>query len=465
MSRQIRRKQFGFRTKGIVMAGRHRAVVAVLTAAFVLALAAVPALGLSGTTTRVSVDSAGNQATARDGHSGNVGIDGDGRLIVFDSWEPAFVPGDGDDLADVFVHDLEAGATSLVSRSSSGRKGNSDSRNAALSADGRYVTFTSNATNLVRRDRNGDGDVFVRDLQTGETTRVSLSTAGQEADGDSFNTSPSISGDGRVVVFQSFADNLVGGDTNRAPDVFAHDRATGVTTRVSVDSAGTQSNRGSGLAVVSADGRHVAFLSDASNLVANDTNGERDVFVHDLLTGATTRINVDSAGNQAVGNPRVSFVEPAISGDGRFVAFGSLAANLVPGDTNGRFDIFVHDRQTGTTSRVSVDSAGTQGNERSTNPTISADGRFVAFQAWASNLVAYDTNDVVDVFVHDRQTGLTTRESVDSTGVQGDEQSVGGYIAPNGGRVAFESFATNLVAGDTNDLKDVFVHELSPPSP
>jgi Tol biopolymer transport system component len=431
----------------------------------VLGLAAVPALGLPGTTTRVSVDSAGNQATARDGDSGQAGIDADGRLTVFQSKAPAFVPGDGDDLVDVFVHDLETGATSLVSRDSSGRKGNSDSFNGALSADGRYVVFDSEATNLVRRDRNGDPDVFVHDRQTGATARVSVSSSGQEADGASFNFNPSISGDGRVVVFQSFADNLVAGDTNRASDVFVHDRATGTTTRVSVDSAGTQANGGSGLPVVSADGRHVAFLSDASNLVANDTNGERDVFVHDLLTGSTTRVNVDSAGNQAVGNPRVNFVEPAISGDGRFVAFGSLAANLVPGDTNGTFDIFVHDQQTGTTGRVSVDSAGTQGNGRSALPTISADGRFVCFDSRATNLVAGDTNGRRDVFVHDRQTGVTTRESVDGTGAQSDGNSGDAVIAPNGGRVVFESLATNLVAGDTNLLLDVFVHDLSLPSP
>jgi len=266
---------------------RRRAPL-VIAIAVVLGLAAVPAFGLPGTTTRVSVDSAGNQATGRGERSRQAGIDADGRFTVFDSNAPAFVPGDGDDLVDVFVHDLETGATTLVSRDSSGRKGNEDSFNGALSADGRYVVFDSEATNLVSRDRNGEPDVFVHDRQTGATTRVSVSSTGQEADSSSLNFNPSISGDGRVVVFQSFADNLVAGDTNRATDVFAHDRATGTTTRVNVDSAGTQANRGSGLPVASADGRHVAFLSDASNLVANDTNGERDVFVHDLLTGSTS---------------------------------------------------------------------------------------------------------------------------------------------------------------------------------
>jgi Tol biopolymer transport system component len=437
---------------------RQRRVV-VLGLVVALALAAVPAFGLPGTTTRVSVDSAGNQTTARDGDSFQSQISADGRFTVFSSKAPDFVSDDGDDVQDIFVHDLETGATILVSRDGSGRKGNDDSLNGALSADGRYVVFDSHATNLVSRDRNGDPDVFVRDLQTGVTTRVTVSSTGEESAGASANFNPSISGDGRVVVFQSFADNLVVGDTNRLTDVFAHDRATGITTRVSVDSAGQQGNGGSGIPAVSADGRHVVFMSNASNLVANDTNGERDVFVYDLLTGSTTRVNVDSAGNQAVGGVRRG--QAAISGSGRFVAFESLAANLVPDDTNGTFDIFVHDRQTGTTSRVSVDSAGTQGNGFSIIPTISADGRFICFESEASNLVAGDTNGRRDIFVHDRQTGVTTRESVDSKGAQSDRGSTDAVIAPNAGRVVFESPATNLVAGDTNGLFDVFVHDLA----
>lgn len=437
---------------------RHRGVV-VLGLVVVLGVAAVPALGLPGTTTRVSVDSAGNQATARDGDSFQSQISADGRFTTFSSKAPDFVSDDGDDVQDIFVHDLESGATILVSRNTSGRKGNDESFNGALSADGRYVVFDSQATNLVSRDRNGDRDVFVRDLQTGVTTRVSVSSTGEESAGPSANFNPSISGDGRVVVFQSSADNLVVGDTNRLTDVFAHDRATGITTRVSVDSAGAQANGGSGIPAVSADGRHVVFMSNASNLVANDTNGELDVFVHDLLTGSTTRVNVDSAGNQAVGGVRRG--QAGISGNGRFVAFESLAANLVPDDTNGTFDIFVHDRQTGTTSRVSVDSAGTQANGFSVIPTISADGRFVCFQSRASNLVAGDTNGTFDVFVHDRQTGVTTRESVDTTGAQTVGGSGDAVIAPSAGRVVFESDATNLVAGDTNGVVDVFVHDLA----
>jgi Tol biopolymer transport system component len=191
----------------------------------------------------------------------------------------------------------------------------------------------------------------------------------------------------------------VPGDTNNNSDIFVHDRKTGTTERVSVDSAGNQGNSFSEGASVSRDGRFVAFTSVASNLVPGDTNGRSDIFIHDRKTGTTERVSVDSAGNQ--GN--TSSFQPSISRDGRFVAFRSLASNLVPGDTNNNSDIFVHDRKTGITERVSVDSAGNQANDSSSEPSISRDGRFVAFQSFDSNLVPGDTNGVLDIFVHHRK--------------------------------------------------------------
>ena len=171
-------------------------------------------------------------------------------------------------------------------------------------------------------------------------------------------------------------------------------------TRVSVNSAGVQGNEVSLFPSISSDGRFVAFESYASNLVPGDTNGLPDSFVRDRQTGQTTRVSVDSAGLE--GNDR-SHHYSNISSDGRFVAFGSFASNLVPGDTNSKTDIFVHDQQTGQTTRVSVDSAGLQGNDTSYLPSISSDGRFVAFMSYASNLVLGDTNGLPDVFVHDRR--------------------------------------------------------------
>src|SRR5207245_298074 len=206
---------------------------------------------------------------------------------------------------------------------------------------------------------------------------------------------------------------------------------------------------------LSADGRFVAFTSVATNLVAGDANGVSDVFVHDRQAGTTERVSVDSAGSE--GNGASTGV--ALSADGRFVAFTSVATNLVAGDTNGAADVFVHDRQTGTTERGSVDSAGSEGNGASTGVALSADGRFVAFTSAATNLVAGDTNGVTDVFVHDRQTGTTERVSVDSAGIEGNGASAGVALSADGRFVAFTSVATNLVAGDTNGAADVFVHD------
>ena len=161
----------------------------------------------------------------------------------------------------------------------------------------------------------------------------------------------------------------------------------GNTTRVSVASDGTQSNNSSYNPSISANGRYVAFESEATNLVRGDTNNFRDIFVHDRQTGQTTRVSVASDGTQANGHS----YDPSISADGRYVAFASLANNLVSGDTNDQQDIFVHDRQTGQTTRVSVASDGTQASGHSFNPSISADGRYVAFVSSASNLVGGDT--------------------------------------------------------------------------
>ena len=226
-----------------------------------------------------------------------------------------------------------------------------------------------------------------------KTKRVSLSSAG--AEGNRGSSFPSISADGHFVAFESSASNLVGGDTNDFGDVFVRNRWSGKTKRVSVSSAGAQGNLGSARASISAGGRFVAFEAAAWNLVGGDTNGESDVFVRDRRTGKTRRVSVSSAG--AEGNGGSS--RASISADGRFVAFYSFASNLVGGDTNGSFDVFVRNRWTGKTKRVSVSSAGAEGNNDSFSPSISADGRFVAFHSFASNLVGGDTNGFGDVFV------------------------------------------------------------------
>ena len=251
-----------------------------------------------------------------------------------------------------------------------------------------------------------------------QTARVSVDSSGVQGNDNSIE--PAISADGRYVAFASSANNLIPGDTFPFRDIFVRNRQTGTTERVSVSSTGTQAGYDSDLCGISANGRYIAFETSASNLVAGDTNGAYDIFVRDRQAGMTERASVDSAGVQ--GNASSYFNNTflgGISGDGRYVVFNSSATNLVTGDSNGALDVFLHDRQTGVTERVSVDSNGNQGNDSSSDPVVSADGRYIAFSSLATNLVPDDSNGVVDVFVHDRQTGVTERVSVDSSGSSG----------------------------------------------
>jgi Tol biopolymer transport system component len=411
------------------------------------------------TITRVSVDSAGNQGN---NGSGEPSISGDGRFVAFASRAPNLVPGDSNASLDIFVRDLLTNTTTRVSVDSAGNPGNGESYAPSISGDGRFVVFASDAANLVPGDTNGSRDIFVRDTRSNTTTRVSVDSAGNQGNGISNPplSKPSISADGRFVAFVSTASNLVPGDTNIRDDIFVRDTLANTTTRVSVDSAGNQGNNNSISTSISADGRFVAFSSNATNLVPGDTNSSADIFVRDLLTNTITRASVDSAGNQ--GNRFSGF--PSISADGRFVVFASDAANLVPGDTNNNTDIFVRDLSTNTTTRVSVDSAGTQANNNSfAIASISDDGRFVAFNSAATNLVPGDTNGSRDIFVRDTRANTTTRVSVDSAGNQGNDISFSTSISTNGRFVAFDSSATNLVPGDTNNTTDLFVSDTGNP--
>lgn len=410
----------------------------------------------SGTTTRLSLDSAGGEGNNSSYTFRAMSADG-GRFVAFRSHASNLVANDTNSVADVFVHDRQSGITSRVNVTPSGEEANNSGSGGAISLDGRYVAFGSFASNLVPGDQNNLGDIFVVDRLDGSITRASVSSSGAEADGASY--SPSLSGDGRYVTFHSSATNLVPGDTNGATDVFVHDISSGVTHRVSVDSSGVQADKSSDSPHISADGRFITFKSDADNLDSGPYSWVDGIFLHDRQTGSTTRVSIDSSGYQANGES----YSPKISLDGRFIVFSSDATNLIPNDTNNSRDVFLHDLQTQQTTRVSLGPGGVQSDMDSVYPVVNADGRFVAFHSSATNLVPGDTNGFSDIFLHDRVTGLTSRLSLTSTGGEGDGASTWGNISPDGHFVEFHSLATNLVPGDTNAKTDVFIHERTGP--
>jgi Tol biopolymer transport system component len=354
--------------------------------------------------------------------------------------------------------ELARGQTILVSRHTDGTQGGTASLLPSISADGRYVAFASGSSNLVNSDENGTEDIFVHDRLTGQTSLVSRHTNGAQGNGKS--SEPSISADGRFIAFRSEASNLADGALNRQINIFVHDRQTGQTTLVSRHNNGTQGNGASLRPSISASGRFVAFDSASTNLVDGDTNERVDIFVHDLQTGQTSRVSRHTNGTQT--NENSMF--PSISADGRFVAFNSRASNLVDSDMNGVADIFIHDRQTGVTNLVSRHTNGRQGNADCIWASISADGRLIAFDSWSFTLVDGDTNMSSDVFVHDRQTGQTTRVSRHGYGTQGNGESKQPAISADGRFVTFRSVASNLVDSGTVNCPsefcfDIFVHD------
>jgi Tol biopolymer transport system component len=393
--------------------------------------------------------------------------------------------------------------TARVSVSTAQQQGDRPSWTAGISASGRFVAFTSHATNLVAGDTNGRQDAFVSDRKTGRTQRVSVSSGREQAkptrNPDGGSAALGISANGRYVLFRSDAPNLVPGDTNGKMHAFVRDRATGKTRRIPPAGLGVyagalsangryavlqagenvyrydlrrrhlrnltaQANGWNEQPSVSDGGRYVAFTSIASNLVHGDTNKLPDVFVRDVRAGRTTRVSVTSTGKQGVGKRYSNGSNaPAISSDGRYVSFHSDMTNLVPGDTNKVFDIFVHDRLSGKTQRVSVSSAGKQANaESGGGESFSTDGRYVAFSSLATNLVADDRNDITDVFIRDLRAHRTRIVSLGMHG-QGDDASwigLGNAFTRDGSRLLFASWAANLVPGDTNGVADVFLRDL-----
>jgi Tol biopolymer transport system component len=422
----------------------------VVTLVCLLALPAAPvrAQPLPEKTELVSVTRNSNEAAGSSSYNGvDVSVSADGRYVVFQSNASNIVPGDRNNGGDIFVRDRRTGQTERISVSSSGAEGDLDSNGGfSLSADGRYVAFASLATNLVAGDDNYASDVFVRDRATGRTERVSVASNGAQANLDS--SRPSISADGRYVAFESAASNLTPGDGNGARDVFVRDRATARTERASRDVGGAAHVYECMHASISANGRFVGFVSSyySAGTGAN-------VWLRDRKLRTTDLVSVGL--NAAPGNQFSDW--PAVNATGRFVAFQSAATNLVAGDGNANVDIFLRDMQTGKTELVSVNSNERQANGPAWNPSISAHGRFVAFESPASNLVANDTNGRYDIFLRDRELGRTERVSVDSNGLQGNGNSFRASLNADGRFIVFDSVAASFVANDFNLDYDVFV--------
>ncbi|MGH2692465.1 MAG: TolB family protein [Actinomycetota bacterium] len=380
----------------------------------------------------------------------------DARYVAFESLSTNLGPGDNDQIWDIYLRDREAGITELVSKSAAGVKGTANSTWPSISADGRYVAFASISSNLVPNDVNPLGDVFVKDRQTGAVELISVSTDEAAAIGDSYQ--PSMSADGRYVAFTSTASNLVQGDLNDAVDVFLRDRVAGTTEIISVSSDETPSYGhtynyyfyGSYLPSISADGNQVGFTSYATNLVPSDTNVSVDVFVRDRAAGTTERVTVSSQGTESHPRVRTSYAGcnctyipfsvsadnfwSVLSPDGRYVSFLSESDDLVPGDTNNTlYDTFVHDRLTGETELVSLASDGSQPARGTSNyrPSISGGGRHVAFvhggdaKLGPPGTIAYN-----HVYVRDRgpQAGTGGVEAA----VDGDSINVAGWASLEG---------------------------------
>jgi hypothetical protein len=437
------------RTFGVLL------VVATIASLVTLRGAAPAGALVSGQTVRVSVDASNGDANAESLDAS--AITPDGRYVVFESAASDIAPPDANSTWDLLVRDVETGTTTRASVALGGGDPDGASFSGSISANGRFVAFESGASNLVKNDTNGKIDVFVRDLVNHTTKRISVGLGGSEANGDS--QTPVISDDGRWVAFESDASNLVTTDFNGTGDVFLADRTTGAITLVSA-AGDVSANSNSYWPDVTAHADLVVFGSYASNLVANDTNNAPDIFVWSRATGTTSLVSVNVANGSANGKSWI----PSIDASGDKVAFDSEASDIVANDNNNQRDVFVRDLGTGVTQRVSVGLTVPDGNDASFQPSISGDGRSVLFASNATNLTP-DVSLRRNVFVRDLALGVTQKVSVNVSGGDpngGSNARFPSALSSDGTVAAFESDASDLVSGDGNGETDVFVRRLLP---
>lgn len=413
--------------------------------------AAISALTLStpalADTVRVSVTSAGGQLSK---DSQAFGISGNGRYVSFTADSPELGCSNSEDQA--FIYDSETGNVTLISESTSGGVSNDYSFASRLSYDGLHAVFASSSTDLISGFSSSVRNIYVRDIEAGTTTVVSVNGSGTAGNANSGGAD--ISGDGNIVAFDSFASNLATSDTNASRDVFVKNMTSGDLTLISRTTS-SEGNGNSNNPSISADGRVVAFISSATNLVASDTNSTEDAFVYNFETDTLERVSISTAGVEANGKTW----DVDISANGRYVVFSSSATNLVSGDTEGQRDVFIRDLKNDTTTRVSTTSAGAGFAGGSYAPSVSADGRFVAFDNGSASEREVPGSGK-DIYLKDMETGDVSQIDIGLNDTSYND-SYGAHVDYTAKKIAYSSAITNLVASDTNAKIDAFLTDIT----
>jgi hypothetical protein len=442
----------------------------------VLVALATPSVAFerAGRTVRVSVSSTGEQAdvdaTPPKFIPNSKGyINAGGRYVTFEGWAPNLVAEDREGILrpHIYRHDLLTSETIRVTTRWDGKKSDQGGRGAQQSHDGRFIAFSSGSSDYFPEPDIWRGsDVYVKDMVTGELDKITVTPDGSDGhNGSTINLNSAhlgdMSSDGRYVTFSSSMTNLLeSSDTNGTfRDVFLRDRNTDRTEIVSINNAGEQGDDGAGTSLVTSDGREVFFESWATNLTEKPINPDGNIYIRDRVAGITELF--EPAGTGVL--PDGTIMLGAISDDGRYVMFNSDATNLIPYDGNAAWDTFVHDRVTGRNERVSIRNDGGEPDLESYGWEMSSDGRFVTLNSTATNLVDGDKNLRDDAFVYDRVLRSTRRISVADDGSEGNREAYYSSVTTDGSIAAFDSTATNLVEGDTNEEKDIFVRFLGLP--
>ncbi len=410
---------------------------------------------------RVSVGTGGVQGNH---DSYYLAVSEDASVVAFESFVTNWAPDQSDlNFVDIFTRDRATNTTRKISVGPNGEVSDQRSFDPFVSADGRYVSFISYATNLVPGDTNrhdwvDDGlDVFLYDWVTNSLERVSLTWDGKQIDGNSVGF---ITADAKYVVFTSDGINVESTPSNGGRDnaIYVRDLQTGAIERITKGAGGAYPDGTVVGAIPSYDGRFITYLSDATNLVT-DSNGYRDVMLYDRQTQQTTLISKPVGGGESNGDSG----KATISSDGRYIAFHSEASNLVANDTNQKTDVFLYDRLMGTLELVSVSSTGVQGNADSKEPAICGSGRFVSFTSEATNLVTLPHNGYRQIFVHDRVTKRTFLGTGTDT-FMGNGRAHRSTLSANCSTIGLSTEAANIIVGDTNNARDLFVGDLVIPA-